>query len=128
MPQQGGKPPAPEIFLTPQSGPIEGKTRVRIIGSGFVLDTIPSVSFGTKPAQDVKVESTTLIEATAPAHAPGRVAVIVKNKPDATDAVGSYSYLAAAPLSVTTVTPNSGIVTGGTSVNIIGTGLSRRRR
>jgi hypothetical protein len=84
------------------------------------------VTFGTEPAE-VKFETSTSVVATAPAHAPGAVNVTVKKKPDDAGTTLSYLYLAA-PLSVTTVTPNSGTVPGGTSVNIIGTGFIKEAK
>lgn len=114
-------PTPPPITLTPESGPIEGKNLVTIIGSGFATGT--TVTFGTEVIQPPAESLTsTSIVVTAPAHAAGPVAVNVKRKPGDPDAVAHYWYVAA-PLSVTTVTPNSGLVGGGTPVNIIGTGF-----
>lgn len=116
----GQQPEAP--FLTPNSGPIQGQTPVRITWKDFV-DKMTTVTFDTVPAEVKFESSTSVLVEKAPAHAAGAVTVVVKRKPDDAGATLSYTY--AAPLSVTTVSPNSGTVNGGTTVNIIGTGFTK---
>lgn len=71
--------------VTPSGGPVFGGTRVVIRGSGFsdncIICSPPfgglSVSFGATRSTDVDLIDPTTIEAVAPAHIPGTVAVTV---------------------------------------------------
>jgi hypothetical protein len=100
---------------------------VKITGTGFVENA--SVSFGNVKAVDVVVENATSIRATAPAHAPGKVAVVVKN-PDGKEvtAQGQFTYKAGtagaggAP-TITGFAPPNGPQSGGIVVKITGTGF-----
>ena len=113
--------PAPTVSaLTPSSGPTTGGTSVTLHGTGFVSGV--TVTFDGKAATQVTFGSSTSITATPPAHAAGAVAVVVTN-PDAQKATlaGGFTYLAPPAPSVTSISPDSGPSTGGTSVTINGT-------
>lgn len=61
----------------PNSGVLAGGTKITITGTNFNPGS--AVTIGGLPAGSVKVVSSTTITATAPAHAAGKVPVVVKN-------------------------------------------------
>jgi hypothetical protein len=111
--------PAPVIAsILPTSGPIAGGTVVTIGGTGFL--TNPAVKFGGVAATNVSATPTS-ITATAPAHAAGKVDVVVTNS-DGQSATLTQAFTYALPgPSISSVAPNSGPTTGGTPVTITGT-------
>lgn len=115
---------APIVFdLNPSSGPVTGGTVVRISGSGFLGAVY--VTFGSVPASFI-VNSDTQITATAPAaSSPGVVIVRVTNltATSAANQNSQYTYVSARP-TVTSLSPSSGPVDGGTSVTIRGVGFN----
>lgn len=72
--------------LDPSSGPMSGGTWVRVTGSAFTSDS--RVVFGSTAAQQVVVESPTLLRALTPQHLPGYVDVRVTTA-GGTSATGS---------------------------------------
>jgi acid phosphatase len=74
---------------------------------------------------NVVVVNSTTITGTTPAHAAGAVNVVVTNpNGQAATLTNGYTYQAPVPApTVTSVTPNSGSASGGTSVTISGTGF-----
>jgi hypothetical protein len=79
------------------------------------------VTFGGVPATGVTVSSDSSATAVAPAHTAGAVEVSVTT-PGGTDTLGgSFTYLD--PPSVTSVSPPTGPVAGGTAVTVTGTGF-----
>jgi|GEM_PF-584786 len=113
---------APAISsIEPASGPTLGGTVVTISGANFAAGA--SVTFDGIPATNVNVTATT-ITATTPAHAAGAVHVVVTN-PDTQSGIltSGYTYVAGQP-TITSIAPNAGPTTGGTSVLITGTNLT----
>ncbi|HEV7425021.1 MAG TPA: IPT/TIG domain-containing protein [Thermoanaerobaculia bacterium] len=110
--------PAPTVAsILPTSGVIGGGTVVTISGTGFL--TNPSVKFGGVSATNVSSTATS-INATAPAHAAGKVDVLVTNTDgQSATLTQGFTYTAAAP-TISIVSPNSGPTTGGTAVIING--------
>ena len=107
--------------VSPSSG-VAG-TVVTITGTGFTGAT--AVAFGVASAAG-NVLSDTLITITAPAHAAGVVAVTVTN-PIGTSAptpASQFTYTASSGPVITSVTPSSGPITGGTMVVITGSGFT----
>lgn len=104
--------------VTPASGSVGGGTVVKITGSGFA--TGATVTFGGTAATSVVFVSATELTATTPAHAAGKVEVIVKNL-DAQLASKADAYTYAPGPTITSVTPLSGGSSGGTLVTITGT-------
>lgn len=83
---------APEI--TPNSGPAAGGTPVVISDTGF--SDVKSVTFGGTAATEVKFDkATSTIIAITPAHAEGKVVVVVTNQADVAVTL-SYTYTAPA--------------------------------
>ena len=93
----------------------------RDVGQGGVTGTT-SLTFGGTPASSFTVNSSTSITAIAPAHAAGPVNVVLTTPAGTATSVSAYTYLAIPNLS--SVTPNSGPIGGGTSVTLTGTGLT----
>jgi Domain of unknown function (DUF1929)/IPT/TIG domain len=119
--------PAPTVTsLIPTSGTINGGTNLNITGTGFQSGA--TVQVAGMNAGSVNVVSSTLLTATAPAHAAGTVSIAVTNTDGQSGTLNNaYTYIAPvapnpAPV-VTSITPNSGTVNGGTGVNISGTGF-----
>ncbi|MBV8547755.1 MAG: IPT/TIG domain-containing protein, partial [Acidobacteria bacterium] len=111
--------PAPTIAsILPSSGSIAGGTVVTIAGTGFLTNA--TVKFGGVAATNVSVTSTS-ITATAPAHAAGKVDVVVTNSDGQSATLPqSFTYVLPAP-TVASVSPNTGPTSGGTPVTITGT-------
>ncbi|MEI7432975.1 MAG: IPT/TIG domain-containing protein [Methanomicrobiales archaeon] len=113
--------PAPTFTgITPASGPISGGTPVTITGTNLFGAT--SVTFGGTSATSVTVVSGTSITATTPPHALGTVNVVITTLNGTATGTGVFTYIAA-PV-VTSVSPTSGSITGGTPVIITGTGFT----
>jgi hypothetical protein len=116
--------PAPTVTsITPNSGTTKGGTPVTITGTNFLTGATVRVGGGT--ATGVTVVSSTSITANTPPHSAGPGTVVVVN----TDGQGAslangftYVVINSAP-TVTSITPNSGTINGGTTVTITGTGF-----
>ncbi|MEZ4504240.1 MAG: IPT/TIG domain-containing protein, partial [Dehalococcoidia bacterium] len=106
--------------VAPSTGTTGGGTPVTIIGTGFVGGA--TVKFGANSATSVVVTNSTTITAVTPAGSAGTVAVTVTN-PDTQNGTlpSAYTYAAAAQPTITAVSPNTGPITGGTSITITGT-------
>jgi len=111
--------PAPTVTsILPPSGPISGGTIVTISGTGFL--TNPTVKFGGVAATNVSATATS-ITATAPAHAAGKVDVVVTNTDSQSATLTqAFTYVLSAP-TLSSIAPNTGPTTGGTPVTITGT-------
>jgi hypothetical protein len=122
-------PAAPVITsINPTSGPGVGGTTVTINGTGFTgITGIGSVMFGLKIAPAVQFVSDTQIKAASPGGS-GTVDITVTT-PSGTSARSSadqFTYTPPGPPAptVTSVSPNSGLPAGGTSVTITGTNFT----
>lgn len=111
---------APTITsLSPGLGSTAGGNTVVITGTNFVGTT--SVKFGASSASITATTSTSLT-VTVPAGASGSVDVEVVTSGGSATLGSGYTYLA--PPTITSFTPGSGPITGGTSVTITGTGFT----
>jgi hypothetical protein len=108
--------------VSPNSGPTGGGTSVTITGTGFTGAS--AVNFGGTAATTFHVDNDGQITATSPAESAGTVDVTVTTTggTSATSAPDQFTYVAAP--TVTSVSPNSGPLGGGTSVTITGTGFT----
>jgi hypothetical protein len=109
--------------VSPSSGQTTATTAVTISGTGFSGAT--SVTFGGSPAV-FSVVSDVLIQATAPAHAAGLVDVIVSTPAgdSPVSPASQFTYVAPViPPDITSVSPTSGSVLGGTAITVTGTGF-----
>ena len=94
-----------------------------VTGTGFLAGA--TLSVGGTAATGVTLVSSTSITAVTPAHAAGAVNVMVTNADAQSGTLNSgytYSTANSAP-TVTSISPNSGTINGGTAVTIRGTGF-----
>jgi hypothetical protein len=83
-----------------------------------------NVTFGGTPATSITVNNDTSINAVSPAHALGAVDLNVINYDGQTaTSTNGFTFSDPAP-TISSVTPNSGVVSGGTNVSISGTNFS----
>jgi len=114
--------PAPTVVnVSPDSGPAAGGTLITIAGNDFASGA--TVSVGGTPATTVNVLNSTSIRATTSAHAAGAVTVVVTN-PDAQSGVSNSAFTYVSPPFVTSVSPASGAIAGGTAITIIGSNFT----
>ena len=103
--------------ITPNMGSAAGGFSVTITGTNFA--PVPTVTFGGAAATGVAFASSTSLVATVPAHAAGMVDVVVMN-PDGQSGTLDNGFTYVAPPTVTSVTPNTGSISGGADVAIAG--------
>ncbi|ATB33021.1 IPT/TIG domain-containing protein [Melittangium boletus] len=116
--------PAPKLmWLSPGRGSSNGGTMVTLSGGNFAPGA--RVTFGGVAAPVVEVNSPSSLTATTPPHAAGWVAVTVSN-PDGQGATlpGAFTYEAAPPPVLSSVSPAAGPSRGGTSVTLRGSGFA----
>ncbi|MCI0342027.1 MAG: IPT/TIG domain-containing protein [Planctomycetales bacterium] len=113
----GGAPAPTLASISPSSGLTAGGQLVTLSGTGF--QTGATVTFGGNAATSVTVLSAGFLTCLTPAGAAGPVAVVVTN-PDAQSGgfSGGYTYVAAP--TVSSLSPGSGDVAGGTPVTVSG--------
>jgi hypothetical protein len=110
--------------VSPSSGPMDGGTVVTITGSGF--NGTENVRFGEIYAWDLKLTDDSHLTVTTPASSPGSVRISVKNSAgDGNPADPPVMFLYDFPQpELTTISPSSGSIAGGTVVTITGSGFS----
>ncbi|MFY0566914.1 IPT/TIG domain-containing protein [Archangium lansingense] len=115
--------PAPTLAaINPGHGPATGGTRVTLTGAHFAPGA--QVLLGDVEALAVSVTSATSLSATTPAHAPGKVDVVVRNADgQGATLAGAFTYDVPPPPTVVSVAPGNGLSTGGTRVTVTGTGF-----
>ena len=115
-------PSAPTIgSVSPITGSTGGGTSVTITGTNLTGAT--AVKFGNTAATSFTVSNGTTIKAVTPAGAAGAVNVSVTTAGGTATGTGLFTYVVPAP-TVTSVSPFSGKITGGTTVKITGTNLT----
>jgi hypothetical protein len=109
--------------VSPNAGPTSGGTSVVITGSGF--SGVTAVTFGAVPATSFVVNHAGQITAVSPAQGAGTVNVRVTTGAGTSPiaAANQFTYVTSPP-TVTSVSPNSGPTSGGTSVVITGTNFT----
>ncbi|NGM51977.1 autotransporter domain-containing protein [Caulobacter sp. 602-2] len=107
--------PAPPTIsgLSPNEGSTAGGTSVTLAGQNFLGASVTVDGVTVTPT----THNDTTIVFTTPAHAAGLVSVAVTTTGGT--AMSSFTYVA--PPTVTSVTPNAGPLTSGTSVTLAGT-------
>ncbi len=113
--------------ITPATGLPQGGTPITITGSGFVPGA--TVTVGGVAATGVSVVGPTQINATTPPGSIGAAIVLVINPGGAISGLASaFSYSTSAPVvspvTIASVSPASGALTGGTTVTITGSGFA----
>ncbi|WP_324199149.1 IPT/TIG domain-containing protein [Nocardia amamiensis] len=116
----GYGPPPTLTSVAPRFGPETGGNTVTITGTN--LTRTLAVRFGTTQATSFTVVSDTEVTAVAPARAAGIVGVTVTTTGGTSNAV-AYGY--GPPPTLTSVAPRFGPETGGNTVTITGTNLTR---
>ena len=109
--------------VSPIAGPASGGESVTITGAGF--NGVTAVQFGSTNATSYSVTNSTQIVAVAPAESVGPPVDITVTNPANTSAVSSADqFTYEATPTVTSLSPASGALVGGTSVTITGTNLT----
>lgn len=115
--------PQPRVTgITATQGPASGGTAETIYGTGFT--GAGAVDFGSVPAASFTVVNDNTVTAVSPVAPAGVVDVTVTSPggTDATSPVDQFTFVAAP--TITSVSPNSGPINGGTPVVITGTNLA----
>jgi len=106
--------------VSPSQGPTTGGTVVTVTGTGF--QTGATVVFGGIQSTAVTITSPTQIDAMSPSESSGSVALNVTDTDGQSGSMPSaFTYTSAPTLS--SVSPNTGPATGGTTVTILGSGF-----
>ena len=117
--------PSPSLSVTslsPTSGPTSGGTVITLQGNNFASGA--TVRVGGTAATGVTLISSTQLRATTPARAAGRRSVQVTNpNGQSATAPGGFTYTSSSSNgpTITSVSPSSGPVAGGTTITITGT-------
>ena len=122
QPSGPSPPPSPSFSvrsISPDAGSSAAPTVATIAGTGFQSGATVTVD-GIRV--DATVLSATSISVTMPAHAAGKVNVIVINPPCEALAVRDGFYYAGPPV-ISELIPNIGSTAGGAEVSIYGTGV-----
>jgi gliding motility-associated-like protein len=106
--------------LSPTAGSTAGGTAVTIIGTNFTGAT--AVTFGGVAATGLTVNSSTSVTVNAPSGTAGAKNVMVTTPGGSATATNAYAYIA--PPTITSISPSSGSVAGGTFVVITGTNFT----
>ena len=110
--------PAPVVdVLSPTTGLTTGGTSVTLTGINFL--GADSVTFGGTAATIGSVTSTS-ITVNSPAHAVGAVNVVVTTPGGSSTDLATFTYEDPPAPVVDVLSPNTGLITGGTSVTIYG--------
>lgn len=111
--------PAPSFTsITPKTGPTSGGTNVVIRGTNFATGV--TVTIGGVAATNVIFINATYITATTPAGTLGAKNVVITNT-DSKKGTGTGAFTYVAPAAFSSITPNTGLTTGGNAVTIYGT-------
>ena len=112
------KPPPALTRLEPASDMVRGGANVRIIGENFQDGA--TVTIGGNATSNVIFISSTELTAVVPAGAAGSADVVVTNPDGKSDTLtGGFTYIEPPP-TLTSVEPNSDVVTGGAIIKIVG--------
>ena len=105
---------------SPNNGATTGGTAVTITGTNFAAGA--TVTFGSAAATNVAVVNSTTITATTPAGSAGAVTVTVTANGQSGSLASAFTYIGQP--TVSSVSPNSGSISGGTAVTITGTNFT----
>ncbi len=106
--------------VSPNNGSPSGGNVVIINGSAFQSGA--TATFGGTPATGVTFISSSQLQVTTPAHAPGAVTVQVTN-PNAQSGSKASAFTYNTAMSVTGISPNGGLSAGGETVAVTGSGF-----
>ena len=102
--------------VTPLQGSVLGGTQITINGTN--LSGTTAVKIGGVACTNLQVLSPTLVKAITPAGVAGEASIAVVSAAGTTLAPTPFTYL---QLSISSVSPNQGIYSGGTAITITGT-------
>ena len=105
--------------VSPSSGALVGGTAVTITGTNFIAGA--TVKIGGVAATNVVIVNSTSITAKTPAGAAGSKPIVVTTTGGSTTQSVVFNYIA--PPSITSVSPSSGTIAGGTNITIVGINL-----
>jgi hypothetical protein len=108
--------------VTPNAGPVAGGTVVTVTGSGFTGAT--SVTFGGVAGTSLSVVNDTSLLVTTPAHTAGTVDVIVTTPLGTSANTAADNFVFGSGPVISSLSPTSGPIAGGTVVTITGTGFT----
>lgn len=108
--------------LTPSSGGPAAGASIVITGTGFTGAT--AVAIGATAATSFSINSATQITAVFPALTPGVYAVRVTTPLGTSPDTANDNYLVGTAPTITSISPTTGVVGGGTSVTITGAGFT----
>ncbi len=111
-----GSCPGTITSVTPLQGSILGGTQITINGTS--LSGTTAVKIGGVACTNLQVLSPTLVKAITPAGAAGEASIAVVSAAGTTLAPTPFTY---GQLSISSVSPNQGIYSGGTTITITGT-------
>lgn len=106
--------------VSPSQGPTTGGTAVTVTGTGF--QTGATVAFGGVQSTAVTIASSTQINAMSPPESAGTVSIAVTGSDSQSASLPSAFTFTSGP-SISSISPNSGPVTGNTTVTILGSGF-----
>jgi hypothetical protein len=107
--------------IAPVAGPLAGGQPITITGTNLDGANLGSITVGGDPCTDISVNSSTEVVCSVPAGSAGAQNVVLTNPGGTVTKLGGYTY-AGAP-TITTVSPGTGPVTGGTVLTVNGTNL-----
>ncbi|MBA4697230.1 MAG: IPT/TIG domain-containing protein [Legionella sp.] len=113
--------PPTGTILNPSVGSPAGGSVIVLTGTGFVSGAT-SITIGGVliPSGSVTVTSPTSLSFTAPAHAAGAVDITITTPGGSTTIAGAFNY-STTGATLASISPDSGLAAGGTSVTISGT-------
>jgi hypothetical protein len=107
--------------VSPNQGSASGGTTVTVTGTSFT--GVTAVRFGSKAATSFTVNSSTQITAVSPSGT-GTVNVTVSTTQGTSTQTAAFTYVTASAPFISSLSPNQGPVSGGTTVTLTGTNLS----
>jgi hypothetical protein len=114
-------PRAQVASITPNYGTVDGGTPVVLRGSDFLAGL--TVMIGGAPCTSLEVVDSTMVRCVTSAHSEAPVDVVTLNRyAEPFTFYGGYNYFSAAP-SVSEVSPPNGLISGGMTVHVLGSGF-----
>jgi hypothetical protein len=108
--------------IIPNSGPVAGGTRVRLVGTGFLDGTV--VHLGERECESLEVVNENHIDCTTPeGFMPGPSSVTVRWSVGGVPHRVEDAFTYYVPVEVTAITPDRGPARGGTDITIDGNGF-----
>lgn len=110
--------------VSPTSGPLSGGTQLTIVGTGFVSGA--TVLVGTRSATATFVSSTQVRASTPTGAAAGATSVRLTNpNGQSVTLSNAFTYVSSSTIpTITSVSPATGLLSGGTQLTIIGTNFA----